>query len=73
MATAEGPVLSMHTLAHTSSSEHTHGSHPLGLLPSCGLVSLHSAELETLSRPALRVPHPADRVILNGRTAGWPR
>ena len=41
----------------------------VGLLPSCGLVSLHTADLEAMSRPQLRVPPTSDRVLLNGRHA----
>ena len=40
----------------------------IGLLPSSGLVSLHSADLETIGRPQLRVPPTSDRVLLNGRS-----
>ena len=39
----------------------------VGLLPSCGLVSLHTADLEAISRPQLRVPPTSDRVLINGR------
>ena len=38
-------------------------------MPSCGLLSLHTADLEPVAGPHLRVPPAADRVLLTGRSA----